>query len=366
MESPSPPQEMPESVKPEPQTEVAESKPSLKGISGLTNIGNTCYGNAVIQALRHQVDFTLFLLQGNHKPLLKKKEASDRTRMLESYAELVQQLWSAEGSVIKTRNFWQAMLPVAIKNGFEQFRVPIAHDAHEFLMLLLDTFHEALAEEVTMTIRTPSNTNTKGALEFWKSSFEKKYSPLVELVFGIQQKCVKCTGCNTDNISWEIMNASELCVQKSDKPVELLDLMASIYTKGDSDIIDDYACEKCKPLRPKATVTRSLWRLGNWVVIVLKRNENNGRRINTVVNIPLTTTFTPMFHPTSEEPSKEDTFELFSTIHHHGGANGGHYTSHAKHSVTGKWIRYDDENAYNAPEPRLDQSTYIVMYRRKT
>lgn len=348
---------------------AAQQEQERKGIAGLTNIGNTCYGNAIIQALRHQVDLTLFFLQGNHKGLLKKKPASDQTRMVESYGELVFQTWSAEAKVVNTRPFWSQMIPVAMKNGFEQFRAPIAHDAHEFLMLLMDTFHEALAEKVTMTFRKPpTNPIIKGALDFWRASFEKKYSPLVELVFGIQHKSVKCTTCNTENTSWETMNTTELCVQKSDGPVKLLDLMSStIYTHGtsDQDVIDEYACEKCKPIRTKAIVTRSLWRLGNWVVIVLKRNENNGRRINTHVDIPLTTTFSPMFHPATEEPSARDSYDLFATVHHHGFSGGGHYTCHAKHSVTGKWIHYDDERAYPVETPRLDPSTYIVMYRRR-
>ena len=344
--------------------------PSMKGIAGLTNIGNTCYGNAVLQALRHQVDLTLFFLQGNHTNLLKKKPASDESRMLEAYAELVKDSWSSEGGVMNTRTFWRTMLPVAAKNGFGQFRIPIAHDAHEFLMLVMDIMHEVLAEQVTMTLRNTSpNPTIKGALEFWKSSFEKKYSPLVELVFGIQHKCVKCSACNTENTSWETMNTTELCVQKSDTPVDLLDLMSStIYTRGSSasqqDVIDEYACDKCKPARHSAIVTRSLWRLGNWFIIVLKRNENNGRRINAHVNIPTSTKFSPMFHPTSEEPSARDTYELFATVHHHGGSSGGHYTSQAKHPVTGQWVHYDDEAARPVESPRLDASTYIVMYRR--
>ena len=379
---PSPLTEKPAFLEPSPPTAAAvpaapaaEPAPAAqpdegrKGIAGLTNIGNTCYGNAIIQALRHQVDLTLFFLQGNHKTLLKKKPASDQTRMVESYGELVFQTWSAEAKVVNTRPFWSQMIPVAMKNGFEQFRAPIAHDAHEFLMLLMDTFHEALAEKVTMTFRKPpTNPIIKGALDFWRASFEKKYSPLVELVFGIQHKSVKCTTCNTENTSWETMNTTELCVQKSDGPVKLLDLMSStIYTHGtsDQDVIDEYACEKCKPARTKAIVTRSLWRLGNWVVIVLKRNENNGRRINTHVDIPLTTTFSPMFHPATEEPSARDSYDLFATVHHHGFSGGGHYTCHAKHSVTGKWIHYDDERAYPVETPRLDPSTYIVMYRRR-
>jgi len=360
MEMESPPQEMPEASSEKPQ-------PSTKGIAGFTNIGNTCYGNAVLQALRHQVDLTLFFLQGNHKQLLKKKPASDASQMLESYADIITSTWSSEGGLINTRPFWRTMLPVAVKNGFGQFRAPIPHDAHEFLMLLLDVFHEVLAEEVTMTFRRPDapGSISTGALEFWKSSFEKKYSPLVELVFGIQHKCVKCSGCNTENTSWETMNTTELSVHKSAEPVNLLDLMSSsVYNKSSEDIIDEYACDKCKPLRPKAVVTRNLWRLGNWFIIVLKRNENSGRRINTHVNIPMSTSFASMFHPASEEPSGRDTYELFSAVHHHGAAGGGHYTCQAKHPVSGQWVHYDDESGRLVDSPRLDASTYIVMYRR--
>jgi ubiquitin C-terminal hydrolase len=332
-----------------------------KGVVGLTNIGNTCYGNATLQALRHQVDFTIFLLQNNHTDILKKKPVSEKTKLLEGYGELVKQLWTGETKEIQSRPFWGVMIPAAIKVGFEQFRIPIPHDAHEFLCFLLDQFHEAMAEQVSITIRSTSeNPNIRGALEAWKRNFEKSYSPLVELVFGLQRKSVKCEECQHESVSWETMNMTKLSVHKSAEPLEMLDLMVS---EGQDESIDGYQCDGCKK-KVKATVARSLWRLGNWVIVVLKRNENSGNRINTRVNIPLTTNFEKVFHEASEEPSKRDEYELFATIHHHGSARGGHYTAHAKHPVSGKWAHYDDESAREVSEPFLDASTYIVMYRR--
>lgn len=341
------------------ETQSPKSKMAEKGIVGLTNIGNTCYGNSVLQALRHQVDLTIFLLQGQHQELLKQKSGSEKTRLLESYSDLLRKMWSSEKGDINTKPFWGTMIPAAIKEGFEQFRTPIPHDAHEFLCFLLDQFHESLAEEVNMTIKsTSSDTDVKGALEFWKSSFQKSYSPLVELVFGIQRKCVKCEECKNESITWETMNMTKVCVLKDE--VNLLDLMIS---EGQDDTIEGYQCDKCTK-KTKATVSRSYWRLGNWVIVVLKRNENNGRRINTRVEIPMQTSFSRVFHPSSQEPSARDNYELFATIHHHGSSGGGHYTAQAKHPVTGRWAHYDDESARLVDVPFLDASTYIVMYRR--
>jgi ubiquitin carboxyl-terminal hydrolase 8 len=335
---------------------------SSKGILGLTNIGNTCYGNATLQALRHQVDFTIFLLQDQHKEILQRKSSSEKTKLLEAYSELTKSLWANDSGCIPTKDFWGTMIPAAIQSGFEQFRIPMAHDAHEFLVFLLDQFHEAMAEGVTMTIRSSSqNKDTRGALEAWKSSFEKSYSPLVELIFGLQRKCVKCEQCKAESISWETFNILEVSVPKqSTDPVNLLQLLSA---ESKDDRIEGYHCETC-PTRTNAAVFRNVWRLGNWVIVVLKRNENSGRRINTLVEIPLTTSFQTIFHPSSSEPSAKDSYELFATIHHHGSSGGGHYTAQAKHPVSGKWAHFDDEMGREIQQPLLDASTYIVMYRR--
>ncbi len=336
-----------------------------KGILGLSNIGNTCFGNATLQALRHQVDFTIFLLQNQHQDLLKRKSASHGSRFLESYAQLIRKLWTGEKGHESTRDLWGAMIPCAIEAGFEQFRTPVPHDAHEFLCFTLDQFHEAMSEEVTMTVRTNAeDVNIRGALQAWKQHFEKHYSPLVEIIFGLTRKSCVCKECHHESISWETMNMLKVCVPKpTGTPT---DLMTLLKDEMKEETIDDWKCEKCTK-SVQIRVNHSVWRLGNWVIVVLKRFDNHGHRINTQVNIPLETNFTPIFHPSSQEPSGQNTYQLFATIHHHGSARGGHYTSYAKHPVTGKWAYYDDESATVLQDPpRLDESTYIVMFRRVT
>jgi len=322
--------------------------------------------------------------------------------MMESYGELVRALWTKEEGVVPTKPFWSAMIPVAMKEGFEQFRIPIPHDAHEFLVFILDQIHEALSEKVTMTIRPPLENSQKtrdaaSALGFWKSAFEKSYSPMVDLLFGLLRKSVTCQVCKNESVTWETMNIHKVCVPKqADGPIGLLDLMRE-ECKGEN--IDEYACDHCiaaaaacaakepektasdekkeeavsdekpvkaAPVRTKANKTLSYWRLGNWVIVTLKRNENNGRKINTIVDIPKTITFGELFHPNSEEASAKASYELFSTIEHHGSSGGGHYTSHAKHSVTEKWTFYDDESGIEVPDVRINNSTYVVMYRKAT
>lgn len=333
-----------------------------KGLCGLTNIGNTCYGNATLQALRHQVDLTIYILQNQHLEHLKTKKPSEKTQLVESYGELVKAMWTGSDSVVKTRDFWMKMIPAARKVGFEQFAMAIPHDSHEFLMFILDQLHEGLAEEVSMTIKnTVENPEVIQALTYWKNSFEKSYSPMVELLFLLRRKSVVCSNCNKESISWEHRNTTELCVTKSDTPLELIDLMVE-DCKGED--IDEYHCLSC-PTRHKATVTYAYWRLGNWVILTLKRNENTGRKINTHVNIPSTIVFDKVFHPNTEETSSHAEYELFSTIEHHGNGNGGHYTSHSKHPVTGKWYFYDDERTHPVDDVKINHSTYTVMYRKK-
>ena len=344
------------------------TSPDMKGVSGLTNIGNTCYGNATIQAIRHQIDLTCYLLQEKHKDIISKKKRTHNTQLLEGYSDLIHKMWSGQGGISDTRPMWSAMLPAAIQNGYEQFRMAQQHDADEFLTFLLDGFHEALAEDVSMTITSKSdNSDVKNALSFWKQTFEKSYSPLVELVFNLLRKSVVCSKCKKESVTWETMNMKKVSVPKSSEPVELLKLMED---EGKDDPIENFACATCGGTedvtkRTKADVFRTYWRLGNWVIVVLKRYDNMMRKVNTKVNIPKETTFSSLFHPNTQEPSATSSYELFSTIDHHGPYGGGHYTAYAKHPVSGAWNFYDDGNASQVEDVELSNSSYILMYRKK-
>jgi len=331
------------------------------GICGLTNIGNTCYGNAVLQALRHHVDLTIFFIQDKHVPLLKTQDSKE---MIDSYVNLLKLMWTSTGGSEKTRPFWNTMVRLAVKKSYDHFQYPHPHDAHEFLGFLLDQFHEGLSQPVTMHLRSSSkDTEVSSALSFWKKSFEKGYSPLVELAFSLRRKCTRCETCKSESITWETFNMLDVTVPSKGETIDLLDL---ILADGKGDEIEEYDCLTCSPQKSKATVLRSNWRLGSWLMITLKRFDNQLKRVNTPITIPLETTFTSTFHSTSPEPSFRDTYELFATVNHHGTAGGGHYTAQAKHPVTGKWNLFDDENTIALPEPSINQTTYIVMYRKKS
>jgi len=351
---------------PPPQTQPPspQLKPTLnpmQGVCGLTNIGNTCYGNAVLQAIRHHVDLTIFFIQDKHVPILKEQASKE---MILSYVTLLKLMWTSNGRCEKTRDFWRHMVRLAVTKSYDQFQFPHPHDAHEFLGFLLDQFHEGLSQPVHMHLRSTSkDSEVTSALSFWKSSFEKGYSPLVELAFSLRRKCTQCENCKKESITWETFNMLDVSVPERAERPSLIDL---IMSDGKGDELDDYHCLTCSPTKTKATITRSNWRLGSWLIVALKRFDNRQRRVDTVIDIPMETTFTSTFHPTSPEPSFRDTYELFATVNHHGAAGGGHYTAQAKHPVTGKWNLFDDERPMPIPFPTMDKSAYIVMYRKKS
>lgn len=137
-----------------------EDELRARGLTGLKNIGNTCYMNAALQALSNCPPLTQFFLDCGGLARTDKKPA-----ICKSYLKLMTELWhkSRPGSVVPT-NLFQG-----IKTVNPTFRGYSQQDAQEFLRCLMDLLHEELKEQVMEVEEDPQTITTEETMEEDKS-----------------------------------------------------------------------------------------------------------------------------------------------------------------------------------------------------
>ncbi|KAJ1526918.1 hypothetical protein ONE63_008467 [Megalurothrips usitatus] len=121
-----------------------EAKP--RGLTGLQNIGNTCYMNSAIQALSNSPPLTQFFLEcGN--ALITSRGGDRKPGLSRSYHRLIQEMWHKKrpGYVVPTAILY------GIRNVHPMFRGYQQHDTQEFLRCFMDQLHEELKEPVSPT-----------------------------------------------------------------------------------------------------------------------------------------------------------------------------------------------------------------------
>uniref|UniRef100_A0A7N8YCI0 Ubiquitin carboxyl-terminal hydrolase n=1 Tax=Mastacembelus armatus TaxID=205130 RepID=A0A7N8YCI0_9TELE len=110
-----------------------------RGLTGLKNIGNTCYMNAALQALSNCPPLTQFFLECGGLVRTDKKPA-----LCKSYQKLVSDLWHKNRpSYVVPTNLFQG-----IKAINPMFRGYSQQDSQEFLRCLMDQLHEELKESL--------------------------------------------------------------------------------------------------------------------------------------------------------------------------------------------------------------------------
>jgi ubiquitin C-terminal hydrolase len=351
------------------------------GVGGLINMGNTCYANATLQAFRHCVKIPWIFEMGRYDTLFQKDPATVRDRqqaLAKTFGEIMQLLQKCKkGQSVRPADFW-AKFRIAVQNtGFEHLAMKEPHDSHEFYLFLLDTLHESMGQEVNMQILRPAPTTDAerhaiAALETWKREFSKKYSPLVDLFYGLQHIVTRCKACGNDSHRWEIFSALKAYVPPAltgaPTPPTLAEMIAEEFKP---ELISEYQCDKCMKedtkKRSDAERTTSLWRLPLHVIVILKRFTPDGRKINTPMGAleGASFSFDQFFSAESPERVAETTFNLHSVVDHHGGMNGGHYTAQCLHPQEKKWILYDDEGSMPMPSGlSIGSSTYMLWFTR--
>ncbi|XP_043229020.1 ubiquitin carboxyl-terminal hydrolase 20-like [Amphibalanus amphitrite] len=114
--------------------EQSDAEPPC-GLTGLRNIGNTCYMNAALQALSNLPPLTRYFLDCERLVPTDRKPGLAR-----AYLRLVQQIWSRRRvSCLAPTAVLQAM-----RSAHPQFRGFQQHDSQEFLRCFMDVLHDEL------------------------------------------------------------------------------------------------------------------------------------------------------------------------------------------------------------------------------
>jgi len=319
-----------------------------KGIVGIQNMGNTCYLNSTIQLLRASPEWSVFCLTNDFTTLT---ESTYKNNLL-AYQDIIKSLWSAcKPSYVRPTGFIHQLKASVKGTVYEMFGFPIPNDSHEFLVYLLDNFHEALKTEVPY-VKTTSNLMQDMANNGW-NEFAHKSSEIVNRFFGMIRKRIHCTICKNNTYKWEVFNSIKI-------PCEGETFKEWIQNEVKETEIDGYDCDHCK--KTKAIIYSDIWKLPDSLFITIRRfNPNGSKNMKPCPYDGGNLTFSEFFAKESNDPSKHWVYELRGLSDHHGSHMGGHYTAHIKH--LNEWWRMDDETA-NKQSPQFSASNYILFFRK--
>ena len=156
-----------------------------KGLSGLANLGNTCYINSCMQILSHCKELNDILNKYNKKNIYNNNENSI---LFFEWKDLNELLWLKNCNIAPKR-FINTIQNVSKIKNIELFNGFAQNDVPEFLFFIIDCFHNALKREVKINILGKSKNNTddlaKSCFKMLKNLYSNDYSEILSLFYGI-------------------------------------------------------------------------------------------------------------------------------------------------------------------------------------
>jgi ubiquitin carboxyl-terminal hydrolase 8 len=361
-----------------------------KGITGLANLGNTCFANACLQCLSHTYELNTFLSKGDgeYKKHLNNKPESV---LLVEWDDLRKLMWS-QNCVISPGRFINTIQRIAKVTNRDLFTGWSQNDLPEFLLFLFDSFHNALTREVIMdikgNIKTKKDEMGKVCYEMMKNQYTKDYSEFLNIFFGIHVSVLTNVTDKSKNpmnsvedtnylsirpepfmiIHLPIPLKEELNIRSRDKNITLFDCFDK---HCESEILEGENAWFNENENKKQDVNKKLlfWSLPNVMIIDIKRfitsMTGRSKKNQQFIDIPINNVD---FSKYVEGYAKETyIYDLYAICNHHGQIDGGHYSATIK-NANGKWYNFNDtqvteilinDNIISGNTP------YCLFYRKK-
>ena len=365
-------------LQPQKLTESKLEKYKNKGISGLANLGDTCFINALLQIISHTYELNELLNGDGYKSKLNKCVESE---LLSSWDELRLLMWS-ENCTISPGGFIHAIRKISKIKKNNMFSTISQNDMPEFLTFLFDIFHTALKRKVTMTIDgNPKNKRDKMAkmcYEMMQKEYTENYSEILNMFYGIHVSTLTSVGVAKSNDEYLSIRPEPFMVISLPIPSEAplkqdhISLMDCFDLNCESELMEGENAWFNESLGKKQNVYKRLvyWSLPEIMVIDIKRFEYNYNTDSFVKNqsnikIPIENV---SFSKYVEGYNKDSyVYDLYGICNHHGDENFGHYTSTIK-TADSRWFNFNDsavKEIHIKGSEIIGNTPYCLFYRKK-
>tara|TARA_Y100000389_G_scaffold177636_1_gene190094 strand:- start:1757 stop:2791 length:1035 start_codon:yes stop_codon:yes gene_type:complete len=335
-----------------------------KGRTGLANCGNTCYINSCIQCLSHTFELNHFLKQKTYEGKLNKIPDS---LLLVEWDNLRDLMWS-QNCQIAPWGFVKAIQKVSSLKSNQLFQDYNQNDVQEFLLFLIECFHNSISREVEMkvsgNVENSRDIMAKECFKMMREMYENDYSEIIKMFYGIHVSVI------TDIKSDETLSV---------RPEPFGILSVEFPTMGSSSIsiytcLDNY-CIKEKlegeeawfneKTNQKQDVNKGIkfWSFPDILIIHLKRWNYSGHKDRRLVDVPLENVslnkYVEGYNPDSY------IYDLYGVCNHQGMTGGGHYTANVK-NASDIWYNCNDLIIKEIKKENVvTNEAYCLFFRKK-
>ncbi|XP_040425295.1 ubiquitin carboxyl-terminal hydrolase 8 isoform X3 [Cygnus olor] len=331
-------------------------------LTGLRNLGNTCYMNSILQCLCNAPHLADYFNRNLYQDDINRSNfLGHKGEVAEEFGVIMKALWTGQYKYISPKDF-----KITIGKINDQFAGYSQQDSQELLLFLMDGLHEDLNKADNRKRYKEENNDhlddLRAAELAWQKHKQLNESIIVALFQGQFKSTVQCLTCHKKSRTFEAFMYLSLPLASTSKCTlqECLRLFSKEEKLTDNN---RFYCSHCKTRRDSLKKIE-IWKLPPVLLVHLKRFSYDGRwkqKLQTSVDFPLETLDLSQYVIGPKNNLKR--YNLFSVSNHYGGLDGGHYTAYCKNASKQRWFKFDDHEVSEISASSVKSSAaYILFY----